>query len=236
MVFENFITKCGGKTDVIGLSYYPYWTGGDNIENVTYNLYEMASKYGKEVIICETGEVETDSQDTYELLRKEINAMNTVPNDKGLGVFYWEPEANSKMLPDGYTLGATEVVGDNTLRYTSALTAFSEGVTFLSSERSYELMNYNSQKALNVCGGSSENGANIEQYGYDRWESQKWVFEKIDDRYYYIVNKNSGKVLDIKGMSKDTNAECIQYEKMVVGIKCGKLKHQMMESILSRIG
>ena len=30
--FSNFITKCGGKTDVVGLSYYPYWTGGDEIE------------------------------------------------------------------------------------------------------------------------------------------------------------------------------------------------------------
>ena len=76
--FSNFITKCGGKTDVVGLSYYPYWTGGDEIENVAVNLYNMATKYEKEVMICETGEVETDAAKTYELLRKEINALNTV--------------------------------------------------------------------------------------------------------------------------------------------------------------
>lgn len=86
MVFSNFITKCGGKTDVVGLSYYPYWTGGDEIENVAVNLYNMATKYEKEVMICETGEVETDAAKTYELLRKEINALNTVPGNKGIGV------------------------------------------------------------------------------------------------------------------------------------------------------
>ena len=46
----------------------------------------MATKYEKEVMICETGEVETDAAKTYELLRKEINALNTVPGNKGIGV------------------------------------------------------------------------------------------------------------------------------------------------------
>ncbi|MCB5670439.1 glycosyl hydrolase 53 family protein, partial [Thomasclavelia ramosa] len=83
-------------------------------------------------MICETGEVETDAAKTYELLRKEINALNTVPGNKGIGVFYWEPEANSQYLPDGYTLGATEEVSSNTLRFTDALNAFKTGTTFLS--------------------------------------------------------------------------------------------------------
>ena len=69
----------------------PVLTGGDEIENVAVNLYNMATKYEKEVMICETGEVETDAAKTYELLRKEINALNTVPGNKGIGVFYWEP-------------------------------------------------------------------------------------------------------------------------------------------------
>lgn len=46
-------------------------------------------------MICETGEPESNSQGTYELLRKEINAVKSVPNNKGIGVFYWEPELNS---------------------------------------------------------------------------------------------------------------------------------------------
>lgn len=211
--FENFITNCGGKTDVIGLSYYPYWTGGNEIENVAYNLYEMASKYGKEVIICETGEEATQPDAAYELLRKEINAIKTVPNNKGVGVFYWEPEGHVNYSLDGYTLGATEEVSQNVLRFTSALNAFSSDTTFLSSEVSFELLNYNSQKCLNVASGSSENSAVIEQYGYSSWDSQKWVFEEAGDDYYYIKNKNSGKVLEVPGFSKDENTPCEQYDK-----------------------
>ena len=210
--FSNFITKCGGKTDVVGLSYYPYWTGGDEIENVAVNLYNMATKYGKEVMICETGEVETDAAKTYELLRKEINALNTVPGNKGIGVFYWEPEANSQYLPDGYTLGATEEVSSNTLRFTDALNAFKTGTTFLSNECSYEFYNVNSQKALNVCQGSQDNNASIEQYTYGGWNSQKWIFEQVDGNYYIIKNKNSGLVLDVNSMSTQEGASIIQYE------------------------
>lgn len=211
--FENFITECGGKTDVIGMSYYPYWTSsydGDCIENVTYNLCQMASKYGKEVMICETGEQESDSEETYELLRKEINALKAVPNNQGIGVFYWEPEANSEVLPDGYSLGATKVVGDQTLQFTDALNAFLTEPDYLNENCTYELMNINSQKAANVAGGSCEDEAHVEQYEYDEWDSQKWTFESVDGAYYKIVNNNSGKVLDVYAFSTEENGEIIQ--------------------------
>lgn len=184
--FENFITKCGGKTDVIGMSYYPYWTSsydGDCIENVTYNLCQMASQYGKEVMICETGELESNPAETYKLLRKEINALEVVPNNNGIGVFYWEPEANSTILPDGYTLGATENVGDKKLHFTDALNAFLTEPDYLNANCSYELMNIN---------------------------SQKWIFEKVEGDYYKITNNNSGKVLDVKAFSTEENGEIIQ--------------------------
>ena len=210
--FDNFITQCGGKTDVIGLSYYPYWTGGNNIEKVSQNLCNMASKFGKEVIICETGEEETKEGDTYSLIRKEINAMKAVPNQKGLGVFYWEPEANSTIVPDGYNLGATRMVGEKVLQFTSALDAFKTGAEYLGNECTYELMNLNSEKALNITSGSTENSATVEQYAYDRWASQKWTFEKVDGNYYKIVNSNSGKVLDVNAMSTAAGAACIQYD------------------------
>ena len=211
--FENFITECGGKTDVIGMSYYPYWTSeydGDCIENVTYNLCQMAYQYGKEVMICETGELESEPTETYELLRKEINALAVVPNNNGIGVFYWEPEANSTVLPDGYSLGATESVGDNTLHFTDALNAFLTEPDYLNANCAYEIMNINSQKAVNVYGGSSDNEVNIEQYEYDEWDSQKWTFEEVEDNYYKIVNNNSGKVLDVKAFSTEENGEVIQ--------------------------
>ena len=50
-----------------------------------------------------------------------IEAMRAVD---GLGVFYWEPDANRAAVPDGYPLGAARLVDAHTLQYTSALDAF----------------------------------------------------------------------------------------------------------------
>ena len=172
----------------------------------------MASQYGKDVMICETGELESNSQGTYELLRKEINAVKSVPNNKGIGVFYWEPELNSSVVPDGYTLGATELVGNNKLHFTNALNAFKLAPDYLNTDCSYEMMNINSQKSVNIATGSQDNNAQVEQYTYDQWDSQKWIFEKVDSSYYKIVNKNSGKVLDVCGLSQNENAQVVQYE------------------------
>lgn len=127
-----------------------------------HNLCQMAAQYGKEVMICETGELESNPTEIYELLRKEINALEVVPNNNGIGVFYWEPEANSTVLPDGYTLGATESVGDKKLHFTDALNAFLAEPDYLNTNCSYEIMNINSQKVANIAGGNATNEAHVE--------------------------------------------------------------------------
>lgn len=209
--FDNFLGTYNGKTDVIGMSYYPYWAGNRVIHDVTYNLNYMATKYGKEVMICETGDHQDTPGVTYDLLKKEIAALKTVAGNKAIGIFYWEPEANISVTPEGYRLGATTVVSDNVLKFTSALDAFNDNIEFLDEDIQFEIYNKDSQKALNVVEGSTENSAEIEQYGYDGWNSQKWKFEKLDNTYYKIVNINSQKVLDVSGLSTQIGASCIQY-------------------------
>lgn len=125
--FDNFITKYGGKTDVIGMSYYPYWLGSDYTKSISYlsaNLNDMASRYGKEVMICEVGGVETSAANSYNLVKATLDAVKAVPKSKGIGVFYWEPEANSSVLPDSYPLGATTVVSSKVLKFSTAIDAF----------------------------------------------------------------------------------------------------------------
>lgn len=209
--FDNFLNTYGGKTDVIGMSYYPYWLGYD-IDGVSVTLNDMVQRYGKEVMICETGEKESNPDKGYELLRKEINVLKSIPNNKGVAIFYWEPEANSTLLPDSYILGATEVVGTNMLKFTSTLNAFSTAPKFLSDGNAFAIYNCNSKKSLNVASGSVENSAVIEQYPYDDWDSQRWTFEKVDGSYYKITNVNSGKVLEIGSLSTEEGAVCSQYE------------------------
>jgi len=83
------------KYDVIGMSYYPYWIKSDykaTIADLTNNLKDMAACYDKEVMIVEVGGVDTEEQNTYDMLIAVIKAVKAVPNNKGLGVLYWEPQ------------------------------------------------------------------------------------------------------------------------------------------------
>ncbi len=50
--FDNAATH-GIRYDVIGLSYYPYWHG--TLEAFQYNLNDVAARYGKPVVVAETG-------------------------------------------------------------------------------------------------------------------------------------------------------------------------------------
>jgi len=81
--------------DVIGLSYYPFWIKKDykeTIADLQFNLNDMVKRYNKEVMVVEVGGEDDKVQNTYELLTETINAVKAVPNQKGLGVIYWEPE------------------------------------------------------------------------------------------------------------------------------------------------
>jgi len=83
------------KYDVIGLSYYPFWIKKDYTETIAdlqFNLNDMASRYGKEVMVVEVGGEDDKIQNTYELLAATIKAVRNVPNHKGIGVLYWEPQ------------------------------------------------------------------------------------------------------------------------------------------------
>jgi arabinogalactan endo-1,4-beta-galactosidase len=83
------------KYDVIGMSYYPYWIKSDytvTIADLDNNLKDMASRYNKEVMVVEVGGDYTLVQNTKDMLVAVIAAVKAVPNNKGLGVIYWEPE------------------------------------------------------------------------------------------------------------------------------------------------
>jgi arabinogalactan endo-1,4-beta-galactosidase len=88
----------GAKYDVIGMSYYPYWLGDTHpdytlsINGLAANLKDMASRYGKEVMVVEVGGEDTNAQNTYNMLMAVQQKVKDVPGSKGLGVFYWEPE------------------------------------------------------------------------------------------------------------------------------------------------
>jgi len=120
--FDN-ATSHGAKYDVIGLSYYPYWLKGKpdytlSIDDLANNLNDMASRYKKEVMIVEVGNEEIKEQNTYDMLLSVMQKVKEVPQNKGLGVIYWEPEGAKSW--SNYALSAW---GENG-RPTKALDAF----------------------------------------------------------------------------------------------------------------
>ncbi len=117
-IFDG-LTKYGAKWDVIGMSLYPSTTNWStyNTQCLT-NMNDMVSRYGKEVMICEVGMSWDSPAIAKSFLTDLIAKTKTVTGNKGLGVFYWEPEAYGNWK--NYTLGAF----DNTGKPTAALDAF----------------------------------------------------------------------------------------------------------------
>ncbi|WP_343732283.1 glycosyl hydrolase 53 family protein [Duganella sp.] len=87
----------GARYDVIGMSYYPFWLDGRpdyklSIDDLGRNLNDMAARYGKEVMVVEVGGEDTQPQNTYDMLLAVQRKVREVPDQKGLGVIYWEPQ------------------------------------------------------------------------------------------------------------------------------------------------
>lgn len=122
--FEDFFAH-GGKTDILGFSHYPYWFKVDSGKELLEGyLLQYAEKYKKPIMICEVGGPEYDAEQTYNLLCRAIEAIQDIPKEQGLGIFYWEPEVGSELLPDQYPLGAAKSIGDKKLQFTKALKAY----------------------------------------------------------------------------------------------------------------
>jgi arabinogalactan endo-1,4-beta-galactosidase len=119
--FFDGLTAAGGNFDVIGGSYYD---GPSNITTVAANLKTLTARYNKPVMICEIGYLYSDPTGAYTDIQSAIQAVNAVPNNMGLGVIYWEPEAPDDASTGNYTMGAVTEGTGKVLQFTTAITAF----------------------------------------------------------------------------------------------------------------
>ena len=113
------LKQYGALWDLIGLSLYP--TQSNWPELVTQckaNMLELVNRYNTPVMVSEVG-MPWDQADACYLFLKELQTqLRSIPSQKGLGIFYWEPQCYGNWK--GYTLGAF----DNAGRPTRAMTAF----------------------------------------------------------------------------------------------------------------
>ena len=98
--------------DVIGMSFYPHWNG--SLEKLLYNMNDVSARYGKEVLVAKTSiGYTTDSlgckgivfhkeqeeatgypatkEGQKEFLKDLYATVRSVQDQRGIGVFYWEP-------------------------------------------------------------------------------------------------------------------------------------------------
>lgn len=70
-----------------------------------------------------------------------------------------------------------------------------------------------SDKVLDIAGGSSANGANVQLYSQNGTAAQKFVIKKVSNYEYQITCQNSGKALDVAGGSGNAGTNIQQYAK-----------------------
>ncbi|MBL0057391.1 MAG: glycosyl hydrolase 53 family protein [Chitinophagaceae bacterium] len=115
----NGLKNNGANWDIIGMSLYPTagnWTVLNN--QCLANMNDMVTRFGSEIMISEVGMSWTDAAACNLFISDMISKTKSMANNKGLGVFYWEPEAYNNWK--GYSLGAF----DNSGKPTIALNAF----------------------------------------------------------------------------------------------------------------
>ncbi|KAJ3124199.1 hypothetical protein HK098_001314 [Nowakowskiella sp. JEL0407] len=95
------------NVDLLGFSYYPFYSSDATLSALKNSLTNVANKYGKNVMVAETDwpvscpNAPTFPSDTRSIpfsvdgqsqwLRSIANVLKSVPNGRGVGLVYWEP-------------------------------------------------------------------------------------------------------------------------------------------------
>ena len=104
----------GAKWDVIGMSLYPSSFNWNSYCNQCFaNMNDMVARYGSEIMAAEIGMSVSDSVACRGFIENMIANTKQVAKGKGIGVFYWEPEAYNNW--QGYSLGAFNSKGQPTM-------------------------------------------------------------------------------------------------------------------------
>jgi hypothetical protein len=75
----------------------------------------------------------------------------------------------------------------------------------------YQVVNQASGLALQVAGGSTEDGARVDQSRYTGALHQQWRFLNQGDGYYLVTAAHSDKALDVHALSTHNGARVIQW-------------------------
>ncbi len=85
----------GAHFDIIAMSMYPD-TPADwstYAQQTLTNMQDMVATYQKDIMISEIGLASNAPNEARQFVEKVIHNVQALPNNRGLGVFWWEPQA-----------------------------------------------------------------------------------------------------------------------------------------------
>jgi len=85
----------GAKFDIIGMSMYPdtpqEWP--TYAQQTLSNMSDLIFRYNKEIMVSEIGMSVSAPQQARQFVEQVIKNLESLPDNKGLGIFWWEPQA-----------------------------------------------------------------------------------------------------------------------------------------------
>lgn len=96
-------TVTADDVDVLGFSFYPFYSTSATINALTSALTSMANTYGKPIYIAETdypnscsgvelsANYAVSAEGQIEWTQAIIGVLDDLPNSLGAGIYYWEP-------------------------------------------------------------------------------------------------------------------------------------------------
>lgn len=196
----NGLRNNGAKFDIIAASAYPTNAAGFTWQNANaaclFTLNEMATTYGTPVMISEVG-TPWDHPQAKQIVADLITKVASVTANRGLAVFYWEPQAYANW--QGYTLGAfTQNGGPG-----PAMQAFLEA-------NSNRIQSRKSGKCVDVPARNVNSGTLLHQFSCNNGTNQQWRAQVVDDRFIRLSVAHSGLCLDLASQSSANNIRIVQ--------------------------
>ncbi|CAF1261541.1 unnamed protein product [Rotaria magnacalcarata] len=78
--------------------------------------------------------------------------------------------------------------------------------TAIASSGTYQLLSVLSNKALDVYGNDTQDGANVQIFSNNGGKSQRWIVYANEDDTVKLINENSGKALDLTNYDASINS------------------------------
>jgi len=188
------------RFDVIGMSMYPELVSDwqNYASQSLLNMQDMVSRFGKEIIVSEIGLASNSPVEGRKFVEKTIQNVQSLGGKKGIGVFWWEPEAYDWK---GYGKVAwNSNVGANPFQATEAMKGFKRDcsdeitksfkVTF-----NVNMLGQNTSNGVYITGSMTELNGNWQiipmiNMGNGIYTSTFTVMHKDTIAYYYLNANN----------------------------------------------